>query len=39
MILLFLTSEMKFSLVELFLYHFELLLVQNAEAVARHSCF
>ena len=26
---------MKFSLVELFLYHFELLLFQNAEAVAR----
>ena len=35
MILLFVASQMKFSLVELFLYHFELLLLQNAEAVAR----
>ena len=34
MILLFVTSQMKFSLLELFLYHFELLLLQNAEAVA-----
>ena len=35
MILLFFTCQIKFSLLELFLYHFELLLLQNAEAVAR----
>ena len=31
----FVVSKKKFSYAEVFLYHFELLLLQNAEAVAR----